>query len=299
MKQTELNVGVKRLFNTELEPGTVGLAWLGQAGFALRYDNLRMLIDPYLSDHLAKKYRGQPFSHVRLMEPPIEAEELGGIDLVLCTHGHSDHMDPDALAKIASHNSSCRFLVPRSEMLKAKGLGLPEKKLIGIDAGENFNLAPGISVTATRAAHEDLRLNENGESFFLGYVLKLGDRVVYHSGDTIPFEGLVEELAPHQIEIALLPVNGRDDYRTSHGIPGNMTCTEARNLCLAAEIPHLVPHHFGMFDFNTADDIELNDLKLACREQLTCLRPEVNQIIVLSPRGACILQSQVIEENWV
>jgi hypothetical protein len=44
-----------------------GLAWLGQAGFGHRYENLRILLDPYLSDYLEKKYRGTDKPHERLM----------------------------------------------------------------------------------------------------------------------------------------------------------------------------------------------------------------------------------------
>ena len=93
----------------------VALAWLGQAGFALRYGKLRILLDPYLSDYLERKYRGTNKPHERLMKVPIHTQEFEELDWVPCTHQHSDHMDPDALPILASKSPSCRFIVPTSE----------------------------------------------------------------------------------------------------------------------------------------------------------------------------------------
>jgi hypothetical protein len=62
---------------------------------------------------------------------------------------------------------------------------------------------------------------------------------------------LQEQLERHQIQLALLPVNGRDELRRSKGIPGNFTLEEAVDLCRCSGIPILIAHHFGMFGFNT------------------------------------------------
>ena len=73
------------------------LHWLGQAGFVIAWDDRRLMIDPYLSDALALKYAGTRFPHQRMMPPPVTAEQIDCLDLVLCTHAHSDHMDPGLL----------------------------------------------------------------------------------------------------------------------------------------------------------------------------------------------------------
>jgi len=65
--------GAKSILEEPMPDQAVGLAWLGQAGFALRHTNHRLLIDPYLSDYLAHKYAGTDFPHVRMMPPPVEA----------------------------------------------------------------------------------------------------------------------------------------------------------------------------------------------------------------------------------
>src|ERR1700712_4628335 len=64
--------------------GELTLHWLGQAGFVIEFNRFRMLIDPYLSDSLAEKYKGTKFPHTRMMAAPILPDELDRLDLVLC-----------------------------------------------------------------------------------------------------------------------------------------------------------------------------------------------------------------------
>jgi L-ascorbate metabolism protein UlaG (beta-lactamase superfamily) len=236
-------------------PGTqdVALYWLGQAGFAIRYQDFLIFIDPYLSDFLAKKYTGKFFPHTRMMPPPVSPTGVRNLDLLLCTHGHSDHLDPETVPVLAQNNRECVVVVPKLAEDRWGKLEIPPQQVHGIDAGEQLSLENGISLEAIPAAHETLQTNERGEHLFLGYILKLGGLSLYHSGDCVPYPGLVENLAAHSVDLALLPVNGRDEYRQSHGVPGNFTLAEAVDLGKQAQIPYLLGHHFGMFEFNTID----------------------------------------------
>ena len=95
---------------------------------------------------------------------------------------------------------------------------------------------------------------------------------LYHSGDTIPYEGLAERVKAHQVDLALLPINGR-----GKGVPGNFTLAEAIQLCHRADIPYLIPHHFGMFAFNTVDP----EVIKALRSKITspaCLIPTLTMV---------------------
>jgi L-ascorbate metabolism protein UlaG (beta-lactamase superfamily) len=235
----------------------VALYWLGQAGFALRTGPRLLLIDPYLSDSLAKKYKGTEFPHVRMMPAPAAVTELGGVDAVLCTHRHSDHMDPETLGPLAVRNPSCRFVVPRAHQVHAMSLGVAEGNIVGIDAGDHVDLGEGISVEAIPSAHESIDTNAAGEHFYLGYIIRIGNVTLYHSGDCIPYDGLAEKLRGLSIDVALLPVNGRSAYLAERGIAGNFTLEEASALCGAAGIPFLLCHHFGMFAFNTVEERDL------------------------------------------
>lgn len=232
---------------------SVALYWLGQAGFAVTGQNLCFLIDPYLSDYLARKYEGRELSHQRMMPSPLDPWRLSHLDFIFCSHRHGDHMDPETLPVLTKRHPGCRVIVPAAEIEYAQSLGLPPAKLVAADAGKPFTLTPGLHVFPIAAAHEGIKLNANGSHHFLGYIIRFGKSVIYHSGDTVPYEGLQEELERYQIQLALLPVNGRDELRRSKGIPGNFTLEEAVDLCQRVGIAVLIAHHFGMFSFNTVN----------------------------------------------
>ncbi|TVR32117.1 MAG: MBL fold metallo-hydrolase [Spirochaetaceae bacterium] len=233
--------------------------WLGQAGFLIDSRGLRLVIDPYLSDSLAEKYRGKRFAHTRMMAPPIAPSQLCDVDWVLSTHSHTDHLDPGTLPLLAQSNPACRFLVPRSAESAALQRGVPADRLVLCNTGDSITL-PGTAVSAaaarvavTPAAHEQRQLDDAGNDIFLGYVIDFNGVTVYHSGDTVPFAGLRTALAGCAVDIALLPVNGRDEQRTANGVPGNMTLDEAIDLACELDVVALIGHHFDMFDFNTLD----------------------------------------------
>lgn len=252
---------------------TFAYQWLGQAGFLFDINGTRMVVDPYLSDSLAEKYRGSRFPHQRMAPPPVQADELTDIDWVLCTHQHTDHMDAQTLLPIHKRNPECRFLVPRAWENKVLEMGIASDRLHTIDFDESLRLNDDIAVTAIPAAHEEVKFTDEGYSWFLGYVIAGENRTVYHSGDCIPYEGLLERLVKFKIDIAFLPVNGRDALRKENGIPGNFTINEAVALCVGATIPVLVCHHFNMFDFNTANTLELGEVKEKVKGELDVIIP--------------------------
>lgn len=263
----------------------VRLYWLGQAGFVVEGGGRRVVIDPYLSDSLAAKYRGQRFSHVRMMPPPVEPGEIAHVDAVLATHAHTDHLDPGTLPQLLANNPGAPLIVPQAARTVAlERSGGSAARLIGLDAGDGLE-RPGIVIAATRAAHETLERDEEGSHRFLGLAVTLGGATIFHSGDTVPFAGQAEELRELDADVALLPVNGRDPERASHGVPGNMTMTEALELCRAAGIGSMIAHHFDLFAFNTVPRREVE--ALACRDDLIhAVAARIDRAYGLGPRQA-------------
>ncbi len=266
----------------------VGLAWLGQAGFVLRIGEAVVLMDPYLSDHLATKYRGTRFPHARMMAAPIAPDGFPRVDLVLCTHRHSDHMDPGTLPVLSARHPGCRFVVPASEQGHAEALGLDPARLVPADAGQTLRPLAQLDLTLepVAAAHERLERDGEGRHRFLGYGMKAAGVRLYHSGDCIPYPGLddaVRRLAP---DLALLPVNGRDAERAEANVPGNFTLDEAVALCEVAAIPLLVPCHWGMFAFNTLDPALIDAAaarQAASGRRPGLLRPDLRHALLLAP----------------
>jgi L-ascorbate metabolism protein UlaG (beta-lactamase superfamily) len=266
------------------------LWWLGQAGFALEAGGQRVLIDPYLSDSLAAKYVGTVFPHERMHPAPVEPERLVGIGAVLHTHAHTDHLDPWTVRGLLQRNRPA-FVAPRARRAVALDRGIPADLLIGLTDGESAELfgasahdesagrrsgsvgddparlvgddlaarLDGVTVEALPAAHETLETDADGDHLCLGYIVSMGGLRIYHSGDCVPYDGLAERLRDARVDLALLPINGRDEHRTSNGVPGNFTASEAIALSREAGIPALLGHHFGLFDFNTVDPADARD----------------------------------------
>ncbi len=103
---------------------------------------------------------------------------------------------------------------------------------------------------------------------------------IYHSGDTVPFPALTDLVRVLAADVALLPVNGRDTVRLAAGIPGNLTLNEAISLAQNADIPLLIPHHFGMFAFNTCEESEIDAAAVAPLAQ-QLVKPVPGDVIFL------------------
>jgi L-ascorbate metabolism protein UlaG (beta-lactamase superfamily) len=280
-EQCELDALIREPY----EPRQPAIGWLGQAGFLIRWRTFQLAIDPYLSDSLAAKYRGSALPHVRLMPPPIAPERLMGLHVVLCTHAHTDHMDPETLSRLAAASPNCRFVVPRAEEQTAIARGVPVERMTAMNAGEHLQLAADLSLRALPAAHEELETDRQGNHCCLGYVLNMGPAAIYHSGDCAPFRGLDDDLAGCKVDLALLPVNGRDVARRSRGILGNFTFDEATALCIQCRIPAMIACHFGMFDFNTVAESWLDEQIARVPRSLQCVRPRPGYIYRLAPRA--------------
>jgi L-ascorbate metabolism protein UlaG (beta-lactamase superfamily) len=197
-----------------------GLWWLGQSGFLLKRDGRRsMLIDPYLSDSLTEKYAATATPHARMTRRVVAPERLDFIDVVLATHGHTDHLDPGTLPHVGGYVVAPSGI---AELARERSGRNP----IVLDEGATVEVA-GFSITAVPARHPG--------DHCVGYVVDGG---VYHAGDTEPIDP-----PAHDVELALLPINGRLN---------NLDGVEAAQLAHAMRARLAIPMHFEMFEFNTA-----------------------------------------------
>lgn len=232
---------------TRPAPGALAVWWLGQSGFVIKSPAGTLVVDPYLSEHLTRKYQGTDRPHVRMTESPLGGADLDGVDLVLSSHKHSDHLDPGTLPDLIAASPGAVLALPAAILEHARGLGLPGDRLVGLEAGSTFARA-GFSVRAVPAAHEGLDTDDRGRHLYLGFVIEAEGMRLYHSGDSLAYAGLDAWLGRGPFGVFFLPINGRDPAR---GVPGNMTAAEAVDLAARLRPRFVVPHHFEMFTFNT------------------------------------------------
>ena len=222
--------------------------WLGQSSFLVQWRGSHLLFDPYLSDSLSRKYAATDKPHTRMTGLVISPDALDFIDLTTSSHNHTDHLDGETLTALMQANPEMELLVPSANLrFAAERLDVDPDQLEAIDAGQSIALGP-FELHAVPAAHEDLAKDDLGRHQYVGYVAKLGPWTIYHSGDTIPYDGMEEILLQWKIDVALLPINGR---RPERRVAGNLWGHEAANLAKAIGVRMVIPCHYDMFEFNT------------------------------------------------
>jgi len=212
------------------------LWWLGQSGFLIQWQGHHLLLDPYLSDSLTKKYANTNKPHVRMTERVIAPARLASLD-------------GDTLIPLWKVNPSLKILVSRANVhFAAERLQVPPERITPIRAdGEPIRIQP-FTFHAIPSAHETLEQDENGDQRFIGFLVQVGRWTIYHSGDCVLYDGLIERLKHWKIDLALLPINGRDPRR---GVAGNFSAQEATHLGKQINAGLMIPCHYEMFEFNT------------------------------------------------
>jgi len=232
------------------DSGGFRLWWLGQSGYLLQYKGKRILIDPYLSDSLTKKYAATDKPHTRMSELVSDPRLLRNISVISSSHNHTDHLDAETIIPILENNPGITFIIPEAnrafvaERVKCKidfPLGLNDRNAVTVD-GFTFHGIP--------AKHNEIERDEQGQCKYMGYVISFGKYNIYHSGDTLWFDDLVPLLKPFHIDLALLPINGNKPERK---VAGNLDSKEAAALAKAIAAGCVIPCHYDMFHFNTAD----------------------------------------------
>jgi len=232
------------------------LWWLGQSGFLLQWRGRHVLFDPYLSDSLTLKYAATDKPHVRVTERVVDPVRLALlVDAATSSHNHTDHLDADTLRPIIRqktlvHEDLSLVVSPANETFVHERLGRDGASVVSLNPGESMRVVSKMEFTAVPAAHPDLATDENGDPLFVGFVVKFGEWSVYHSGDTKLYDGMVEMLRPFKIDLALLPINGD---RPERRVAGNLDGREAARLAKEIGAKMVIPCHYDMFEFNTAD----------------------------------------------
>lgn len=256
--------------------------WLGQSGFLIKAPGGVLLFDPYLSDSLTKKYAATDKPHVRLSGLVVEPGLLDMVDIVTSSHNHTDHLDAFTLNPLREACDALTIVVPKANRaFAADRLGIDSSEIASLDAGQAHTFA-AFTLHAVPAAHNELDTDEQGRHKYLGFVAEFdvgGQKCfVYHSGDTLRYEGMAQTVRQWPIDLALLPINGNKRERR---VAGNLFGDEAAQLAKDIDAKMVLPCHYDLFAFNTASP----DLfVLACEELGQPYQvPKLGQRVVIYP----------------
>ena len=168
---------------------TLEVDFIGHSALVIELDGIRLLTDPVTRARVGPLRRVEPVPH---------RHRLAGIDAVLVSHLHWDHLDVPSL----------RDLGRRVPIVVSRGAG-PWMRSAGFEhvleiaPGEDLDVG-GVTVTAVPALHSGFRPPLGPTAPAIGYVVS-GSRRVYFAGDTDLFDGMADL---GTIDLALLPVWG-------------------------------------------------------------------------------------------
>ena len=198
------------------------ITWLGQAGLLFETQGLKIVVDPYLSNSVATI---QPQNTRKV---PVNEMFLGiAPDIIVLTHDHLDHTDPETLKHYLTPDSGICVLASGNAWQTVRKFG-GNNNYVQFDRHTRWT-ERGICFTAVKAAHSD--------PCAIGVILEAENKKYYITGDTLYNEDIFSDL-PNDIDYIFLPVNGKGN---------NMNFTDAKAFCERIG-SKAIPLHCGLFD---------------------------------------------------
>ena len=240
---------MENILSVSLSEKQTGLWYLGQVGFVIGAKGTYLAVDPYLSDYVDQNCC-RFVQWKRNYPAPVCPEKLNMLHAVLCTHSHYDHADPWTLPQLAKVNPDVKIIVPAPEMNSIAAYGIEKSRIVPARAGVAIDVG-AFSIMPIPAAHEVLHTDEHGDYRELSYIIDNGEHRIFHGGDMCLYDGLHSWLK--NIQVAILPINGRDAQRNANDIIGNTDCAEAVQLSKEIKADLLIPVHHDLYEVNKAD----------------------------------------------
>lgn len=240
-------------------PGALAIWALGQMGFALKGSGDGVIyVDPYLTGK-SKDEAAPGEIFYREFPPPVAPAEITNARAVLCSHEHLDHTDAGTIGPIAQASPQATFVLTGWSHAIADRAGIPSARRVVPTIGQPFTIGDA-RITALPSAHYQVEEDPTKGHRWFGFVIEWNGVTLYHSGDTVIYPGYLETLkAQPRADVAIVPVNGRDAYRDSLGIVGNLLPLEAAWLARELGWDVLIAGHNDLFARNCIGAGELPD----------------------------------------
>ena len=208
------------------------ITWLGQAGLLFETDGMRIVVDPYLSDHVKTvepaNYRRVPIDERFLRLKP---------DVIVVTHNHLDHLDIETLKYYLTEDVTRLVLAPDGSWQSLRKTFGGKSNYVLFNEGTTWTEG-NIVFRAVKAEHSD--------PFAIGLWLIAEGKQYYVSGDTLYSERVFSSLPSVSPDLLFLPINGKGN---------NMNAVDASAFAARVGAKHTVPIHFGMFDEMSGDEL--------------------------------------------
>jgi L-ascorbate metabolism protein UlaG (beta-lactamase superfamily) len=202
----------------------VRIEYVGHATVVVDLDGSRIVTDPLLRNRVA---------HLRRMVP-LDWDALRGVDAVLISHAHYDHLDLPSLEELGKS----------TQVVVSRGLGALLRKrrferVTEVEAGDVVRIG-ALEIRAVHAEHESSRGPFGVKAPPLGYVVS-GSRSVYFAGDTDLFEEMATFASP---DLALIPIWG---WGPSLGRGRHLDPRSAAEALLLLRPRLAIPIHWGTY----------------------------------------------------
>ena len=251
------------------------MAWLGHAGVLMEVDGKRILTDPILSE------RASPFTFAgpkRFHEPPISFAELTGIDAVIISHNHYDHLDRATVTKLADLGT--KIYVPLGNRPQLLAWKIAPDQVIELDWWQEVDLG-GVRIIATPARHYSSRgLFDYKETLWASWSIVGSRHRVFFSGDTgysKVFREIGQKIGPFDLTLIKIGSYGPGQmWRDIHMPPEESIQTH-----LDVQGARMLPIHWGTFDLGNHawDEPILRTLSAADQAGVHLVTPRVGEWI--------------------
>lgn len=164
-----------------LQPGTVPeITWFGHSSYLLQVDDVNILVDPVFSERVSPvSYAGsKAFEGSNV----FSVDDLPGIDIIVITHDHYDHLDYSVIRKLKNYVPL--FITPLGVGAHLEYWGVPAKKIIELDWWGNYTSKDGLEFIAAPARHFSGRTFKRNKTLWSSFVLIGKNSKIYIGGDS-------------------------------------------------------------------------------------------------------------------